>query len=195
MTDEQQPDVRWAPLEPKPRNRGRVWLIVGLAVAALVIVGVLLFFLLPRGGAPAPEQSATPSPSASATSTPSPEPSDSPEPTMTPITEPPVSDPTLEAFRGQVQGWLSDAERGLDLAAQAGGQDAVSVVDTLQLDAQRLADAQPPANIDQKWRDGVSTYSTTLDDLRTAASAGGSLDSALSAARSALAGLETTVGM
>ena len=32
MTDDQQPELRWAPLPPKPRNRGRIWLIVGLVV-------------------------------------------------------------------------------------------------------------------------------------------------------------------
>ena len=36
MTDEPQPELRWAPLEPAPSNRGRVWLIVGLGVPVIV---------------------------------------------------------------------------------------------------------------------------------------------------------------
>ncbi|NJI30007.1 hypothetical protein HBI98_22895, partial [Aeromonas veronii] len=94
MTDDPQPELRWAPMDPPPRNRGRVWLIVGLVVAALVVVGVLLFFLLPRDGATDPESSASPSPSASTSPSPSPTMTttaspEEPEPSMTPITTPP----------------------------------------------------------------------------------------------------------
>ena len=94
MTDEPQPDLRWAPLEPKPRNRGRVWLIVGLVVAALVIVGVLLFFLLPRGESPTPGASGSPSPTASPSASPSMSPSASPTPAQTEVPQP-TAEPCL----------------------------------------------------------------------------------------------------
>jgi hypothetical protein len=57
---EQTPELRWAPIEPKPKSKGRIWLIVGLVIAGLVIIGALLFFLLPRDGAPAPGTSVSP---------------------------------------------------------------------------------------------------------------------------------------
>ncbi|MEV4735661.1 MULTISPECIES: hypothetical protein [unclassified Microbacterium] len=189
MSDEQQPDVRWAPMEPKPRNRGRVWLIVGLVVAALVIVGVVLFFLLPRGDESAPGATATPTPSATATPG---DPTD--EPTTPPVTTAPEPvDPSVEAFRGQVEAWLSDGARGLDIVANSTGEDALSSVSILQEDAERLNGVLPPSSIADAWRDGVSTYSQNLVDVRSAVSAGTDASEALDAARSTLQSLATLV--
>lgn len=208
MTDEPQPELRWAPLEPKPSNRGRVWLIVGLVVAVLVIVGVLLFFLLPRGETPTPGASGSPSPSASASTSPSPSPSASPTqtetpqptaepaPTMTPVTTPPpVADPSVDAFRGQVQGWLDDALTGLEIVGETSGQDAISVLDTLQADAQRLAGTAAPVSIASSWSDGVNRYAQKLGELRSAASSGASTGNAVAAARAEADQLRALVGL
>lgn len=204
MTDEQQPELRWAPLEPKPDNRGRIWLIVGLSVAVLVIVGVLLFLLLPRDGSAAPGESASPSPSstttptASASPTPSAstEPAPDPEPSMTPITTPPPpADPSIDAFRGQVEGWLDDALTGLDIVSASGGQDAVSVIDTLKDDAQRLGELAPPTSIEGAWREGLTAYGQRLSELRTAADSGGSMSGPLDAAVAAANDLRGLVGL
>lgn len=198
---EPQPEVRWAPLPPRPRNRGRIWLIVGLVVAALAIVGLLLFFLLPRDGAPAPGASASPSPSATASSTPTTAPSSptapsgaaTPEPT--PITTPPpVGDPSLEVFRDKVGGWLTAAERGLDIVDENRNQDALPVVDSLQEDAQRLGDAVPPSSIQDAWRSGVETYAERLTALRTGLESGSGISGALDSARSAVAELRSVAG-
>lgn len=212
MTDEQQPELRWAPLPPKPSNRGRIWLIVGLTVAALVVAAVLLLFLLPRGdaaepgasGSPSPSPSATASPTASATATPSPSPSPSetetaaptPDPTMTPITTPPPpADPSVGVFRDSVQGWLDDALTGLDIVSGTSGQDAVDVVDTLQNDAQRLSESAPPASIESDWHAAVAAYAQALSDLRSAAEAGGDSSGAASSALSAAEGVRSVVGL
>lgn len=198
---EPQPEVRWAPLPPRPRNRGRIWLIVGLAVAALAIVGLLLFFLLPRDGAPAPGASASPSPSATASSTPTTAPSSpaapsgSATPEPTPITTPPpVGDPSLEVFRDKVGGLLTAAERGLDIVDENRNQDALPVVDSLQEDAQRLGDAVPPSSIQDAWRSGVETYAERLTALRTALESGSGISGALDSARSAVAELRSVTG-
>jgi hypothetical protein len=214
MTDEQQPELRWAPLPPKPSNRGRIWLIVGLTVAALVVAAVLLVFLLPRGGAPEPDAtgtaspspSATASPTGTATATPSPAPSPSetpttapspaPDPTMTPITTPPPpADPSVGVFRDTVQGWLDDALTGLDIVSETSGQEAVDVVDTLQNDAQRLSEAAPPASIESDWHAAVASYAQSLSDLRSAVAAGGDSSGAASSALSAADGIRSLVGL
>lgn len=202
MTDETQPDLRWAPLPPKPDNRKRVWLIVGLSVAALVIVGVILFLVLPRGEEPAPEPTTSASPSATPTPTATPTATPSQSPTATAAPEPPVQteappvvDPTVSAFRDRVSGMLQDASRGLDLVAGASGQDGISVVDTLQQDTQRLADTPPPSSISSAWRDGLGTYSSALTDLRSALESGSGSSAALSASRSALQNLYDLVGL
>lgn len=196
MTNEQQPDVRWAPLEPAPKKTGRIWLIVGLAVAALVIVGILLFVFLPRGDAPEPGASGSPSPSASSSASPIPTPSTSPEPSETAIvTPPPVADPTMEAFRGNVGGWLNSAPRGLDIIQNNPGPDALPVVDSLQQDAQRLSDAQPPSSIGPEWSDGVSAYAQRLIELRSALTDESGVAEAVDAARTAAQGLRTLVGL
>jgi len=203
MSDEQQPELRWAPIPPKPSRKGRVWLIVGLVIAALVVAGVVLFFVLNQRGKPDAEGTASPSPSASASASPSPTPTatatataaPTTEPTEPVETEPPVVDPNIETFRSQVSGWLGDAGRGLDIVAGASGQDALSVVDTLQQDAQRLSDAQPPTSILEQWYSGVGVYSDELATLRSAVSAGSGVTAAVEDARAALANLKAIVGL
>ncbi len=204
MTDPTQPELRWAPLDPKPSNRGRVWLIVGLVVAALVIVGVLLFFLLPRGESPSPGASGSPSPSASASTSPSPsasptqteapQPTAEPEPTMTPITTPPpVADPSVDAFRGQVQGRLDDALTGLQIVSESSGPDATEVIASLQADAQRLGETAPPASIESAWSAAVNEYSQALSSLQSEASSGA--PTSVDRARSAVNELRGLVGL
>ncbi|MEV8172852.1 hypothetical protein [Microbacterium sp. NPDC077486] len=196
--DEPQPEVRWAPLPPAPKRTGRVWLIVGLSVAALAIVGLLLFFLLPRDGAPEPVESASASPTTtpSETPTPAPTPTGSATPEPTPITTaPPVGDPTVEVFRDKVSGWLNSADRGLDIIAGASGQDALPVVDSLQQDAQRLGDALPPSSIQDSWRSGVEAYAQRLVALRAAIESASGVSGAIDDARSAAADLRDLVGL
>ncbi len=194
--DEQQPELRWAPLEPAPKRTGRIWLIVGLSVAALAIVGVLLFLFLPRGDSPDPGASPSPSATTSPSATPTPTPTATPEPTQTPITTPPpATDPTVETFRGQVSGWLNDAPRGLDIIAANNGPDALPVVETLQQDAQRLSDAQPPSSIGDAWRDGVSSYAQSLAELQSSLSAGPAPAATIDGARTAVQNLRSLVGL
>jgi hypothetical protein len=200
--EEPQPELRWAPLPPQPKRTGRVWLIVGLSVAALAIVGVLLFMLLPRGDSPTPSGSASPTPTATATTTPTQTPTATPTATTPPapeptpvLTQPPATDPTIEVFRGQVSGWLNDAPRGLDIIAGASGQDALPVVDTLQQDAQRLSDAQAPSSIASKWQDGVADYAQRLAQLRTAITNDSGVPAAVDAARKSVNGLRSLVGL
>ncbi|TFB17629.1 hypothetical protein E3V93_13840 [Microbacterium sp. 3H14] len=194
--DEPQPELRWAPLPPPPKTAGRVWLIVGLVVAGLAIVGALLFFLLPRGAAPSPTDSPSPSPSASANPSQTPSSSPAPEPGQTPqVTAPPVVDPSVEVFRERVSGWLGDAPRGLDIIAGASGQDALPVLDTLQQDAQRMSDALPPSSIEQQWQDGVSAYATRLTQLRSAITDGSGVAAAVEAARSSVQQLRSVAGL
>lgn len=199
MSDEQQPELRWAPIPPKPSRKGQVWLIVGLVLAALIVSIIVFISLLPHGEEPDAEGTASPSPSASASSSPAPTASATAEPSTQPTapveTEPPVVDPSVEAFRGQVSGWLGDAGRGLDIVAGASGQDALPVIDTLQQDAQRLSDAQPPASILEQWYGGISAYSQKLQDLRSAVSAGSGVSGAVDAARTELAALKALVGL
>ncbi|WP_337750189.1 hypothetical protein [Microbacterium sp. B19(2022)] len=202
--DESQPDLSWAPLPPQPKRTGRVWLIVGLSVAALAIVGLLLFFLLPRGDSPEPSESASPTPTASATPTSTPTPTPTPTPTATAapepeptpaLTPPPATDPTVEVFRGQVSGWLNSAPRGLDIIAGASGQDALPVVDTLQQDAQRLSDAQAPSSIATKWYDGVTDYAQRLTQLQAAITNDSGVPAAVDAARKSVNALRSLVGL
>jgi len=209
MSDQPQPELRWAPMEPKPSRAGRVWLIIGLVVAALLVAGVVLFFVLPRNEVPEEEGTASPSPSASASAsptptsspTPTPTPPSTPAPTTEPTsepsppveTQPPVVDPSIGAFRDQVSGWLNDAMTGLDIVAGTSGQDAVSVIDTLQDDAQRLAETSPPSSIASQWNDGVAGYSQRLADLHTAVSGGAA--PSVDAARSAAESLRSIVGL
>lgn len=192
MTDEPQPELRWAPIEPKPRNRGRVWLIVGLSVLALLVVAALLFFLLPRGGSPAPGASA--SPTATTTPTPSAVPSASPDPTAPVDTPPPVEDPSLPAFRDRVGVWLESALVGLDIVSEGDG-DVNSVLDTMQGDAQRLSEALPPSSIAEDWNTTTSEYSSRLSALRSAVSSGSNVGQAVDAARVSVDQLRSLAGL
>ncbi|WP_144877226.1 hypothetical protein [Microbacterium sp. 1.5R] len=203
MSDEHQPDLQWGPLEQKPRNAGRVWLIVGLVVAALVVAAVLLFMLLPRGGAPGPDATASnspsPSPSVSASATPTPSPSEEPtaepEPSQTPVTTPPPpADPDIEVFRGRVQALLDDAQTGLGLVSETSGQEAAGYVDSLRGDVQRLADNPAPASIEAEWRAALDDYAARLEDLRSAVGADSGVPAAVEAARGALRELRAVTG-
>lgn len=182
MSDDQQSDVRWVPIEPKPKNTARTWIIVGLVLAAVAIVGAVLFFVLPRDGSAAPEETASPSPSASATAIPSPTSEPEPEPTTPVDTPPPVPDPSIDTFREQVRLWLDDAPVGLQIVSQSSGDEAIAVIETLQADAQRLAGSAAPSSIESQWYAAVNAYSEHLDDLRVAVAAGSGADSALTAA-------------
>ncbi|WP_218681982.1 hypothetical protein [Microbacterium sp. BF1] len=198
---EQQPDLQWAPIPPKPSNRGRIWLIIGLIVAFVVIVGVLVFFLIPRGAAPTPDPSATatstPSATPSSTSTPTPTSTptapSTPDPTPSTVpSPPPPADPDVAGFRDQMSPLLDDAETGLGFVADASSSDEVrSIVEQLQIDAQRMSEAVPPSSIDAKWRDAVSAYGGRLDALRSAGTGSGT---ALDAARRSLDELRGVLG-
>ncbi|WP_282846501.1 hypothetical protein [Microbacterium oxydans] len=194
MTDEPQPELRWAPIEPKPRNRGRVWLIVGLSVLALLVVAALLFFLLPRGGSPVPGASASPTATTTPTQTPSAVPSASPVPTAPVDTPPPVEDPSLPAFRDRVGVWLESALVGLDIVSEGDG-DVSSVLDTMQGDAQRLSEALPPSSITEDWNTTTSEYSSRLNALRSAVSSGSNVGQAVDAARVSVDQLRSLAGL
>ncbi len=152
-----------------------------------------------RDGAPAPGGSASPSPSATTSPSASPStpnaPSEGATPDPTPLTTPPpVGDPSLEVFRDKVGGWLTAAERGLDIVDENRNQDALPVVDSLQEDAQRLGDAVPPSSIQDAWRSGVETYADRLTALRTALESDSGVSGALDSARSAVAELRSVAG-
>ncbi len=195
---EQQPELRWAPIPPKPSNRGRVWLLVGLSVFALAMVAALLFFLLPRGVVTpdaAPSPTATSSPGATATTTPTPAPT-SPSPDPVPIvTAPPESDPDLGAFRDQVRPWLGDAMTGLDFLSEATGNDALSILDSLQGDVQLLSGVVAPASMGMTWYESVSAYAQRLEALRAAVDAGSDMAGPRDAARAAAEHLRSLVGL
>lgn len=188
---EPQPEYVWAHSEEK-HKRGRVWLVVTLAVVAVAIAAIA-FWLFLRPGAPLAQPTPTstsmpsPSPSVVDTATPIPTASSSPEVTPTPLdTPPPAPDPSLDAFRDQVSGWLDDALTGLEIVSTSSGQDAASVVDNLRGDAQRLAEAPAPSSITADWSTRVSNYSDRLTELRKTVSsgAGASVDAARAAAQS-----------
>ncbi|MBN9156307.1 hypothetical protein [Microbacterium sp.] len=197
---EQKPEAVWVfPEEPKNRG-GRIALVVGLVVAALVAAGVVVLFLIPHGdGAPTP----TPSPTTSATSTPKPTASPTSTPTTVPTdlptapvtSPPPVPDPSVAQFRGVVQPRLDDASTGLDLAQNQSGDAAVQIVDSLQNDAQNLASQPAPSSISTAWSDGVTSYSAKLQALRAAFSGGSDASAALADARAALGQLRALVGL
>lgn len=174
------PELRWAPIEPKPKNTGRIWLIVGLVIAGLAIIGALLFFLLPRGEGPGGNDS----PGAAGSASPTPQ-----------LTAPAPVDPTAEVFREQVGGWLMDAPRGLDIIAETNSDDAIAVLDSLEQDARRMSDALPPSAIAQQWRDGVAAYSTRISELRAAVEANSGAAEELGSARDAVQELQSLVGL
>lgn len=192
MSDEPQPEAVWY-FPEKKSNKGRIWLIVGLVVAAIVIVAVVLFFLIPRGADPQP----TSSPSSSSSPTPSPTESTAPkpDPSMTPITTPPpVPEPDLDTFTAEVKPRLDDATRGLDLVAdnrEVGAQ----IVETLQQDAEILASAAAPQSIVSDWSDAVVAYANTLNELRSVLDAGSDPQSALDTSRASLSELRALAGL
>lgn len=200
MRDEQQPRPEWIFPEEKKSNKGRTWLIVGLSVLALAIIGVLLFFLIPRESEPTPTVSpsatataATPSP----TSTPSQTPTatSAPTPTTEPApTQPPAPDPDLDTFRVQVQPRLDDATRGLQLVKENMDLGA-QIVDSLQNDAAALSDTPAPRSISDEWSEAVGEYASTLADLRAAYDDGADPKVPLDAVDSALHGVRTVVGL
>lgn len=170
---EPQPEYVWAYSSEKPR-RGRVLLIVGLAVAAIAIAAVV-FGLFFRPGTPGAEPSATPSPSATASPAPTSSPSATPTPTPTPTasptpvtTPPPPADPDLATFRDKVTPVLETAATGLGYARDEGGMAAMQDIMLLQQDAQRLAEYVAPSSIAQRWGDALSAYSRALEPLRAA---------------------------
>ncbi|OAN41268.1 hypothetical protein [Microbacterium sp. H83] len=196
MTDDQQADLRWAPNDPAPTSRWRIWLIVGLIAAGLAVAVVLVLLLLPRDGSPAPEGSPSASPSATATATPTAEPTTEPEPSMTPVTTPPPPvDPTVEAFRSQVTGYLDDALTGLDIVSETSGAEASAVVDTLEADLQRLSESAAPSSISARWGDGLADYAVELADLRDAISGDRSLSAAVDSTRDSVGALRDIVGL
>lgn len=195
MTDDQQADLRWAPNDPAPTSRWRIWLIVGLIAAGLAVAVVLVLLLLPRDGSPAPEGSPSASPSATATATPTAEPTTEPEPSMTPVTTPPPPvDPTVDAFRSQVTGYLDDALTGLDIVSETSGAEASAVVDTLEADLQRLSESAAPSSISARWGDALRDYSDRLTDVREAIERGEDAVAAIDAARDAVDELRDVVG-
>ncbi|HWK77251.1 MULTISPECIES: hypothetical protein [unclassified Microbacterium] len=191
-----QPRAEWIFPEEKKSNKGRIWLIVGLSVLALAIVGTLLFFLLPRDGEPTP----SPSPSASSSATTSPSPTSAPTPTSTPTSEPvptqppPAPDPDVDAFVAQVQPRLDDAVRGLQLVRDNMDLGA-QIVDSLQNDAAVLSDTPAPSSLAADWSDAVSQYASKLADLRAAYDNGSDPQAPLEAASTALQKVRAVAGL
>lgn len=193
-----QPEYVWAQSDEKPK-RGRAWLIVLLAVVA-VVIAAFVFWLFLRPGAPlaqpTPTWTSSSTPSATSTSTPTQTPTDSstPEATPTPIdTPPPPPDPSIAVFRGQVSGWLDDALTGLDIVSESSGQDSLAVIDNLRGDAQRLAETPAPSSIASDWSDDASRYGESLTELRKAVSSGSA--ASVDAARSSVQNLRELVGL
>ncbi|CAH0133946.1 hypothetical protein [Microbacterium sp. Bi121] len=190
-----QPRAEWIFPEEKKSNKGRIWLIVGLSVLALAIVGTLLFFLLPRDGEPTP----SPSPSASSSATASPSPTSAPTPTSTPTsepvpTQPPAADPDMDTFVGKVQPRLDDGVRGLQLV-QDNMDLGAQIVDSLQNDAAVLSDTPAPSSLAADWSDAVSQYASRLGDLRAAYDNGSDPQAPLDAASAALQKVRALVGL
>lgn len=201
---EPQPEYVWAfPPDERP-NRRRLWLIVGLAVAAVAIAAAL-FFLFFRPGSPVAEPTpspsssptssptATSSPTPTATASPTPAASASAEPTAAPEPPAPV-DPDLETFRGKVGPILSDADRGLSIAAESDSVEAAQTIDLLVQDAGRLADSVPPDSIAGRWFSAVDAYAGNLQALRSAYERGESGDRESDAARDALDRVNELIG-
>lgn len=192
MSDEQQPRAEWIFPEQKKSNKRRIWLIIGLSVVVVAIVGALLFLFLLRGGDQKPESTPSPSASRSATATPTPTASVAPietpaPPPTTPVTEAPTPpDPDLGAFREKVGYLLSDADTGLGFVNGASGSDAAALIDQLLQDAQRLSDAQAPTSISSDWTTGVDEYASELQNMRADAAGGGTPDTAAAGEKVAL---------
>lgn len=197
MSDEQ-PRPEWIFPEEKKSNRGRIWLIVGLSVLALAIVGALLFFLLPREGAPAPSPSPTASstaPSPTPTSEPTPTPTSVPTSTSEPVpSQPPVADPDMDVFVEKVRPRLDDGVRGLQLVRDNMDLGA-QIVDSLQNDAAVLSDTPAPSAISSDWSNAVVDYASKLSALRSAYDNGSDPQAPLDAAGTALQQLRAVAGL
>ncbi|MCC2029337.1 hypothetical protein KEC56_07375 [Microbacterium sp. YMB-B2] len=193
-----QPRPEWIFPEEKKRDKGRIWLIVGLSVIALAIVGTLLFFLLPREGAPVP----SPSPTASSTtSSPTPTSDSTPTPTSAPTStsepapsQPPAADPGMDVFVEKVRPRLDDGVRGLQLV-QDNMDLGAQIVDSLQNDAAVLSDTPAPSSVAAEWSDMVTQYSSKLGDLRAAYDNGSDPHAPLEAASTALQKVRALVGL
>ena len=189
MSDDHQPEAVWVFPETKT-DKGRVWLIVILAIVAVAIVGALFVFLMPRDGGVEPMPSPTTSTTVSPTSAATPTEVQTPEPT-----QPNVPAPDLETFSEQVQPRLDDAVRGLQLISDnvdLGDQ----IVDSLQQDAAVLSDTAAPTSIASDWTSLVSQYATNLNELReTYNNDADNRQSAIDAAEAALQKVRATVGL
>jgi hypothetical protein len=196
---EQKPEAVWIFPEEKKRRGGRIALVIGLVVAALIAAAVVALFLIPHGPGPV----ATPTPSVSTSASASPTPTPSPVPTVSPTglptapvtSPPPVPDPSVDQFRAQVQQPLDDASTGLDIVQSQSGDSAAQTVDSLQIDAQNLAEKPAPSSIAEAWSTDVNTYSAKLQALRSAYGTGSDTSGALADARAALAQLRALVGL
>jgi cytoskeletal protein RodZ len=192
MSDEQQPRAEWIFPAEKKRNRGRMWLIIGIVIAGLIIAAVVAFFLIVRGGAATP----TARPTTTDSSVPTPPSSTTPtetSPTDPAPTPPPAPSPDIETFTAQVQPRLDDAVRGLQLVRDnldLGAQ----IVDSLQNDAATLSDTPAPESVAAEWTDAVAQYMTRLNELRSAYDDGSDPQAPLSAAEAALTRVRAVVG-
>ena len=197
---QQQPEYVWSFPPEKKRHPGRVWLIVGLSVAAVVIAVVLFLLFLPKT---TPDAGPTESPTATASTTPTPTPTSTPTSTPTaaptqtsaPVTPPPPADPSLAVFRDKVRPVLTDADTGLGMLSGMTGQDAVQVVDQLRQDAERLSDSVAPSSIADEWRTRTDAYLKALSGLQTAYANGSSTSEAMKSATSAEQSLKQIVGL
>lgn len=199
MSESPQPEYVWDFGRPR-RRPGRVWLIVGLSVAAVAIAAVVFLLFIRPWAAADPDPTASPTSSGSPTASPTPDdtptgtPSPSATPTAGPTTPPPPADPALPVFREKVSPLLRDAETGLTFASESTGQDGIEVTDQLIDDAGRLSEAVAPRSIADEWNSRVDAYATSLQKLRSAYASGASGQPEISAARSALAELDALIG-
>lgn len=196
---EQQPEYLWAPTAEK-RGHGRIWLIIGLAVAAVAIAATLFWMFLPRTTPVAdPTSTQTPTTSPTPDATPAPTPTTTatadPTPTAPPVTQPPPPDPSVAVFREKVGPVLNDADTGLRMLGSMSGADAVQVVDQLRQDAERLSDAVAPSSIADTWRSRTDAYLNALAQLRSAYQANSEVQPAREAAVSAEQSLKQAVGL
>jgi len=207
---EPQPEYVWA--FPPEKPRGRLGLVIGLSIAAVVIAAAAVLLLLRPWESPAPTPAASPSTSASATpgvsaaptptttpsTTPTPGPGATPAPTASaPVTTPPSApvptDPGLAVFRTKVQPLLGDAATGLDYAQDASRDEGLQIAAQLRDDAGRMSDMVAPRPIAGEWREGVQSYGRALETLRAAFDRGSSTDAAVASAHAALRRLNDLV--
>ena len=201
MSD-QQPEYVWVFPPEKKRNTGRIWLIVGLSVAAAVIAVLAVWFFLGRGPAdpssspsPTASASATASPSPSATPSASPTPDVSAAPSPTDAPNPPApSDPSVSTFRNEVGPILDAASTGLGYARDEGGQAAMQDIMLLQDDAARLNEKVAPSSIASQWSQALGAYARSLEPLRLAYERGTDASAQEKAASTALNDLNTVLG-